>query len=89
MQAKILIAAAVVAASATAPVHAADRDFSERIFAAMGDTIAAQGNEALRDIRRELRKGLTAAIKPLLPEPAESDTSNSNDSTPADARSVQ
>jgi len=36
----------------------------------VGHWIADQGNQTLREIRKDLRKSLVATLKPLLPAPA-------------------
>ena len=91
MQAKHFAAIAIIATSSaiTAPAQAADRDFSERVFAAMSDTIANQGNQALRTIRAELRKNLAEAIKPLLPQPDQTETADGAASLGSSTRAIQ
>lgn len=54
---------------------AAEDSYGARVAAAaassVGQWIATQGNQALRDIREELRDNLADKIKPFLPAPAE------------------
>ncbi|HVT34810.1 MAG TPA: hypothetical protein VHE37_04480 [Nevskiaceae bacterium] len=87
---KIQVFAAVMLASAlAAPAQAADRDFSERVFAVMADTIAEQGNHALRDIRNEVRRNLVNTLKPLLPEPSNDADAGAETDTAAAGSAVQ
>lgn len=53
---------------------AAEESYGARVAAAassVGQWIANQGNQALRDIRKDLRDNLAETLKPLLPAPAE------------------
>lgn len=54
---------------------AAEESYGARVAAAaansVGHWIANQGNQALRDIREDLRDNLAQTLKPLLPAPAE------------------
>lgn len=66
------IGAALVALSfsAFAGTAAADEGIATRTAVAVGHIIAAQGNAALVEIRRELKDALLEQVKPLLPKPA-------------------
>lgn len=65
---KVLSAAALLAASHGA--LAAD-DLATRMSASVGQWIASQGNQALRDLREETRRELTERLRPMLaPEAA-------------------
>lgn len=50
----------------------------------LGSWLAAQGNEALRDMREELTRDLERQLKPLLPKPAESTEPAELDPQPAE-----
>lgn len=54
---------------------AAEESYGARVAAAaassVGNWIANQGNQALREIREDLRDNLADKIKPFLPAPAE------------------
>lgn len=68
---RIQIGAALLALSSgavTAP--AAAQDNLPQAAAAVGHAIAAQGNAALIEIRREIGERLLQQIKPILPKPA-------------------
>lgn len=72
MNKSIKIAAALVALSlgtATTAVNA-DEGFALRAAATVGSVIAAQGNAALAEIRREVKESLVQQLKPFLPQPA-------------------
>lgn len=60
LTAAVLLAGASLASQAAEPVGA-------RIATGVGLWIAAQGNEALREIREELRENLQNTLGPLLP----------------------
>ena len=68
----IRIGAALVALSCTAfaGTAGAEESIATRTAVAVGHAIAAQGNAALVEIRRELKDVLLEQIKPLLPQPA-------------------
>lgn len=56
-------------AGASNPAAAAE-SLGDRAAVAVGHWIAAQGNQALRDIREEFRERLLETLKPVLPAPA-------------------
>lgn len=62
----VLLAAALFQAG---PAAAQD-SLPARAFSALGHAIAQQGNQALRDIRDEMRERLLRDLKPVLPQPA-------------------
>ncbi len=56
--------------SANVSAHAAELSLTDRVIAGVGNVIAAEGNNALRSIRNELKRNLVNTLKPLLPEPS-------------------
>jgi hypothetical protein len=66
-----VLALALIAAGPAA----AEESYGARVAAAaassVGTWIANQGNQALREIREDLRDNLADKIKPFLPAPAE------------------
>ena len=70
MNFKGLFKATLVATALTlaGPAAAAD-SAGERAASAVGHWIAMQGNQALRDIREDLKDRLADSLKPLLPTP--------------------
>jgi hypothetical protein len=68
---KTLKAAALLALSfaACAPAQA-EESVAARAASAVGTMIAAQGNAALMEIRRDVKDTLGQKLKPLLPQPA-------------------
>ena len=67
---------------ATAGPAAASESPGTRAASAVGHWIAMQGNQALREIRQDLRQRLAENLKPLLPTPAPATAQ----STPASSR---
>lgn len=66
---RIQVGAALLALSFGA-APAAAQDSLPHAAAAVGHAIAAQGNAALIEIRREIGERLLQQIKPILPKPA-------------------
>lgn len=64
-----LFAALIVGFSALFPGHAAASSPALQLASTVGGWIAEQGNEALRQMREELRRDLAQKIEPLLPQP--------------------
>lgn len=68
MNFKSLFKATLIATALTLAGPAAASDSpSERAASAVGHWIAMQGNQALRDIREDLKDRLSDSLKPLLP----------------------
>lgn len=55
--------------AASAPAHA-EESVAIRAASAVGAVIAAQGNAALVEIRREVKDALASQLKPFLPQAA-------------------
>ena len=55
---------------AAAPAGATEESLSERAITALGILIASQGNQALREIRDEMKEHLLDDLKQLMLEPA-------------------
>lgn len=70
MKHRQLIAAALSATlmGTTASVKATASSLTDRMVTGVGRIIAAQGNNALHEIRDELMKNFSKTLKPVLPE---------------------
>lgn len=83
MNKTILMTSSLLAATlSSSPVLAQSRPAlnTQQVVVSLGQFIAAQGNDALRQMRDELKKDLVNALKPVLPaQPASA----------ADARDTQ
>jgi hypothetical protein len=67
--ATVLGAGALAMSPAQAAGHA-----GERAVIGIGYWIAAQGNQALRDIREQMKQELVDHVKPLVPQPRRDST---------------
>ncbi|MGQ0620341.1 MAG: hypothetical protein ACT4QA_10530 [Panacagrimonas sp.] len=72
MNRKTLAAALIFVA--TLPAHAAPISTSSTglsLASALGQWLAEQGNEALREMRKDFAKDLEQRLKPMLPQPSQ------------------
>ena len=82
-----LAAAALALCAVTGNAAAADRtELVTTMMTAAGHAIAAQGNAALVQIRKELKQSALASIKPYLPAPQKDAQPRKQDETPSAQR---
>jgi len=67
---RVLAFAVLAGALLQAGPAAAQESLSVRAVSVLGHLIAQQGNQALRDIRDQMRERLQQDLKPVLPRPA-------------------
>lgn len=72
MNTQTLFASSLLALVTTTQAYARSTPVSsvEYVVVSLGQFIAAQGNEALREMRDELKKDISKTLKPVLPMPA-------------------